>query len=179
MDTYNTFARLGGAGDTLPTDRYIDGLDQTSWLLTDQDDHQESNREAVYYWYAQDFYATRWREFKRFERIMTIGMDVGPSTHGGLFNATKVETSDPSLGWFFNLWSDPKERLNITRTWNIGTLAELTIRNKATFLLYPQAPRGVDINGYLLGGPAGGDGTAGFLEALQATLDASPDSQPD
>lgn len=137
------------------SDRYIDGIDQTSWFLTEEDDEQTSNREAVFYWYGQDFYGVRWAEFKRMERVMTVGMSPGPQTYGGLFNATKSETTDPTLGWFFNLYSDPKERVPITRTWNISTLAELSIRNKMTFLQFPQAPRGVLINGYIVGGPAG------------------------
>lgn len=178
MDLYTTFARLGGA-DGLPTDRYIDGIDQTSWLLAEGDDRQESNREAVYCWYGPEYYATRWSEFKRFEQIATIGMDPGPSTHGGLANATRHVTSDPSAGWYFNLWSDPKERMPIFRTWLIAPMIELTNRHKLTFLLYPQAPRGVVLNGYTVGGPAGGTLPASFLEALQAEMHRSPGNDPD
>lgn len=32
-DLYTTFARLAGATENIPTDRFIDGLDQTSLLL--------------------------------------------------------------------------------------------------------------------------------------------------
>lgn len=157
MDIFNTVARMAGVSANIPDDRYIDGIDQTSWLLLNkgQRDEQESNREAIFYWYGQDFYGVRWAEFKRMERIMNIGMSVGPQTQGGLFNATKSDTSDPSLGWYFNLYSDPKERFPITRTWNIATLGELATRNKMTFVNYPSAPRGVYLNGYLIGGPVG------------------------
>lgn len=178
MDTYNTFARLGGATH-LPTDRYIDGIDQTSWFLADGDDHQESNREAVYYWYGQDFYATRWREFKRFEQIMTIGMNPGPSTYGGLTNATRTMTSDPTIGWIFNVWTDPKERAPLFRQWLAGPVIELTSRNKLSFLLYPQAPRAVVLNGYIVGGPAGGTLPQGFIQALQAEMQRTPGNEPD
>jgi len=178
MDTYNTFARLSGV-ESLPTDRYIDGIDQTSWLLAEGDDGQESNREAVYYWYGQDFYATRWREFKRFEQIMTIGMNPGPSTYGGLTNATRAVTSDPTIGWIFNIWTDPKERAPLVRQWLAGPVIELTMRNKLTFLLYPQAPRGVVLNGYILGGPAGGTLPQGVIQALQAEMQRTPGNEPD
>jgi arylsulfatase len=178
MDTYNTFARIGGV-ERLPSDRYIDGIDQTSWLLTADDDQQESNREAVYYWYGQEFYATRWREFKRFEQIMTIGMNPGPSTHGGLTNATRNVTSDPTAGWVFNVWADPKERLPLFKNWLASGIIELTNRNKLTFLLYPQAPRGVVLNSYIVGGPAGGTLPKAFLEGLQAEMSRSPGNQPD
>jgi arylsulfatase len=178
MDTYTTFARIGGV-EGLPTDRYIDGIDQTSWLLTDDDDQQESNREAVYYWYGQEFYATRWREFKRFEQIMTIGMNPGPSTAGGLINATRDVTSDPTIGWVFNVWTDPKERMPLFKNWLAGGIIEFTTRNKLTFLLYPQAPRGVVLNGYIVGGPAGGTLPRAFVEGLQAEMSRSPGNQSD
>lgn len=172
MDLYNTMAAIGGTSAGIPSDRYIDGIDQTSWLLTSENDGQESNREAVYYWYYQDFYGVRWNEFKRMERIMTVGMNPGPGTYGGLFNATKSETSDPTLGWFYNLYADPKERAPITRTWAIAPLAELSIRNKLTFLQYPQAPRGVVLNGYILGGPAGGTVPDEVLESFRTMGEA-------
>ncbi|MFN8593256.1 MAG: arylsulfatase [Thermomicrobiales bacterium] len=178
MDTYNTFARLGGV-ERLPTDRYIDGIDQTSWLLTDDDDRQESNREAIFYWYGQEFYAARWREIKRFEQIMTIGMNPGPSTYGGLANATRSMTSDPTIGWVFNVWTDPKERAPLFRQWVAGPIIELTNRSKLTFLLYPQAPRGVVLNGYIVGGPAGGTLPKAFISALQAEMTRSVGNQPD
>ena len=48
MDLFNTSLTLAGIGtDKLPTDRYIDGIDQTSFLLAD-DGH--SKREKVYIW---------------------------------------------------------------------------------------------------------------------------------
>lgn len=171
MDLFATSLTLAGVKlDTLPKDRYYDSIDQTSWLLTDADDKQTSNREAIYYWYGQDFYGVRWQFMKRMERIMNIGMNPGPGTFGGLFNATKSETTDPTLGWYFNLYMDPKERLPTTRTWAIAPLVELSIRNKMSFLQYPQAPRGVIINGYILGGIAGGTVPEGFMETLQSQM---------
>src|SRR5262249_52781915 len=35
MDLFNTILRLAGADTDIPTDRYIDGVDQTAFLLTD------------------------------------------------------------------------------------------------------------------------------------------------
>jgi arylsulfatase len=178
MDTFTTFARIGGATD-LPTDRYIDGIDQTSWLLATGDDQQESNRECIYCWGGQQFYATRWREFKRFEQIATIGMDVGPSTHGGTVNAWRAQTTEPEIGWVFNIWSDPKERMPIFRTWLAAPMVELTTRNKLSFVLYPQAPRGVVLDGYMLGGPAGGTLPPRFADALRAQMRETAGDEPD
>ncbi len=36
MDLFNTSLALGGAAGKIPTDRYIDGIDQTSFLLVDK-----------------------------------------------------------------------------------------------------------------------------------------------
>ena len=156
MDLYNTAVRVGGAQRSLPSDRYVDGIDQTAWLLTDQDDGQESNREAVFYWYGPDFYATRWKEFKRMERIIVYPMSDGAGVYGGITNTAKLEVTDPTLGWFFNLYQDPNERIPTAKTWGVAPTIELTVRHKMTFLQFPQAPRGVNIGGYLVGGPAGG-----------------------
>jgi len=38
----------------------------------------------------------------------------------------------------------------------VAPTIELTVRHKMTFLRYAQAPRGVNIGGYLIGGPGGG-----------------------
>jgi arylsulfatase len=175
MDLFNTSLRIAEAIDRIPNDRYIDGIDQTSWFLTSQDDKQTSNREAVFYWYGQHLYATRWNEFKRFERIMTVGMNPGPTTFGGLFNATSEEVTDPTLGWYFNLYMDPKERIPTTRTWVIAPLVELTMKHKMTFLQYPDAPRGVYISGYIVGGPAGGTVPREVIEKLMVTPASMPD----
>ena len=54
MDLFNTSLHLAGIEGKLPTDRYIDGIDQTSFLLADDG---QSNREKVYIWNEAD----RWR----------------------------------------------------------------------------------------------------------------------
>jgi arylsulfatase len=161
MDLFCTSAALAEASGKLPNDRYIDGIDQTSFLLTDGDDAQQSNREAVFYCYGQEFYGTRWLEFKRVEQEMQVG-DGTARAFGGITNATRMSFSDPSLGWMYNLYMDPKERIPMAKTWAVAPTVELTMHHKMTFVAYPQAPRGVHLGGYLLGGPAGGTLPADF-----------------
>ena len=72
---------------------------------------------------------------------------------------------------------DPKERIPTTRTWSIAPLVELSIRAKMSFLKYPQAPRGVNIGGYLLGGPGGGTVPKEVLEKMSAQA-ITPASMP-
>lgn len=169
MDLFNTSAKIAGIEDKIPNDRYIDGVDQTSFLLTSEDDNHVSNREVVYFWYGQHFYGARWKMIKRMENVMTVGMNPGPSTFGGLFNSTRQETTDPTLGWYFNLYRDPKERIPYTPTWAIAPLVEASVKHKMTFLQYPQAPNGIYLGGYILGGPAGGTVSKEVLEKMMIT----------
>ena len=175
MDLYNTSIEIAGASDEIPSDRYIDGVDQTSFLLTSDDDKQQSNREVIYIWYGQHFYGSRWKQIKRMENVMTIGMNPGPGTFGGLFNSTRQQVSDPTLGWYFNLYRDPKERIPVAPLWAIAPLVESSVKHKMTFLQYPQAPAGVFLGGYLLGGPAGGTVPKGVLEKMLITPTTIPD----
>ena len=61
MDLFNTAVSLAGASDKLPKDRYIDGIDQTSFLLHDEG---KSNRECVFFWWKSELTALRMREYK-------------------------------------------------------------------------------------------------------------------
>ena len=61
MDLFNTSLSLAGIANRLPTDRYIDGIDQTSFLLADDG---WSNREKVYIWNEADLMAMRMYEYK-------------------------------------------------------------------------------------------------------------------
>src|SRR5690606_25237884 len=61
MDLFPTILTLAGAADVLPEDRFVDGVDQTSFLLHDG---AESNRKYVYYWLGRQFSALRVGEYK-------------------------------------------------------------------------------------------------------------------
>ena len=61
MDLFNTAVHLADADSKLPTDRYIDGVNQTSFLLHDEG---KGNRECVFFWFKSDPMAVRMREYK-------------------------------------------------------------------------------------------------------------------
>ncbi len=84
-DLYTTFARLGGAMQYIPTDRVIDGVDQTA-LLMNGDTH--SRRDYVFVYKGNDLAATIKGNFKRDWFIGKPGM---------------VDTS------FFDLLNDTRE----------------------------------------------------------------------
>jgi len=59
MDLYPTFAQI--AGGKVPTDRVIDGVDQTDFLLGKQ---KKSNREGVIVYMGNDIWGVKWRNWK-------------------------------------------------------------------------------------------------------------------
>ena len=86
-DLYTTFARIGGAIQYLPTDRIIDGLDQTP-LLLNGDSHGRRDYEFIYV--GPNLAATIWKQYKR-----TWGS-------GGM-SASGISAS------FYDLYNDPRE----------------------------------------------------------------------
>ena len=63
-DLFTTFAAVAGVQP--PTDRYIDGIDQTSFLLGDSG---QSNRKFMFYWNENTLSAVRCSEFKYHTRV--------------------------------------------------------------------------------------------------------------
>lgn len=61
-DLFTTFARLGGAMDQIPTDRVIDGVDQTALLLNG---NGHSRRDYVHIYQGDRLSATVKQQFKR------------------------------------------------------------------------------------------------------------------
>ncbi|HVN50756.1 MAG TPA: hypothetical protein VMT43_04955, partial [Acidimicrobiales bacterium] len=102
-----------GAEASLPDDRYVDGVDQTSFLL-----HPEglSNRKHLYYWLGQTFSAIRVGEWK-FMLASTSDDDRDVLNLGGFSGVTQKYT----YGKLFNLYLDPKE----TRSYLIRKLPYL------------------------------------------------------
>ena len=85
-DLYTTFARLGGGTEHIPTDRVIDGLDQTS-LLLNGDTH--GRRDYVFIYVGEELGATVKGRYKR--HWMTGEAETGTSAA------------------FYDLITDPRE----------------------------------------------------------------------
>ena len=131
MDLFPTALALAGADDTAPEDRYIDGVDQSSFLLAPDG---ASNRKYLYYWLGRTFSALRVGEYKFM--MASISDDDRDVLNPGGF--TGVSQKYP-YGRLYNLYLDPKE----TRSYLIRKLAYLEsfqsgARNHlATFKKYP------------------------------------------
>lgn len=134
-DMFNTSLALAGvdAGKAVPADRYIDGIDQTPFLLAD---NGESAREAVYFWNADQFAGVRWRYYKM--AISEIQVGTGSvRDFGGLDNAQIIT---PINGLMYNLYLDPKERKSvlIEKAWVPSyALGPLMAVHGGTMMKYP------------------------------------------
>ena len=97
MDFFPTFSNI--VGGELPTDRPIDGIDQTDFFLGRQENSARESRAVIF---NGKLTAMRWRQFKlhfmEYERRDSLAR---PSYEGA---------SIPSL---YNLRSDPKELFNV------------------------------------------------------------------
>jgi len=101
MDLFTTLLDLAGAKGAVPTDRFIDGVEQTSFLL---DDEGQSNRKYLYYWLTNVFSALRVGEWK-FMVASTSDDDRDCFQLGGFTGVTQKY----SHGRLYNLYLDPKE----------------------------------------------------------------------
>jgi arylsulfatase A-like enzyme len=101
-DLMPTLLGLAGVADRLPTDRFIDGVDQSSFLLAPGG---QSNRKFVYYWLLNQLSALRVGEYK-FMLTSTSDDDTDVHARGGFTGVTQRYT----YARLFNLYLDPKEQ---------------------------------------------------------------------
>jgi arylsulfatase len=130
-DLLPTALTLAGASDRVPADRYIDGIDQTSFLLVPDG---LSCRKYHYYWLIDTFSALRVGEYKW---MLSSTSDDPTDVHGaGGFTGVTQRYTYPRL---FNLYLDPKE----THSYLTRKLAYLEVLREgmrahlATFQAYP------------------------------------------
>ena len=128
-DLFVTLANIGQA--KVPADRYIDGVDQSSFLLADGG---ESNRAAVYYYMYEKFSAIRVGPYKQHLYVLE------PAASEGIPGYINGSTLHKTAGLYvYNLYLDPKERRPYgIRAALITKQLQGAIRNhKATFKDYP------------------------------------------
>ena len=138
MDLFNTSLALGGIEDKIPHERYIDGIDQTSFLLTDDG---ESNRQAVFSYNQAEFSGLRWGEFKAYFKVQLTDQ---PLSNISMSTFVPVGVSP----WVFDLYRDPKERLtrsNGDYEWAYGPVLQLQAAHAATFAKYPKKDIGLGV----------------------------------
>ncbi|CAD6538036.1 N-acetylgalactosamine-6-O-sulfatase [Paraburkholderia metrosideri] len=140
MDLFNTSLDLAGAKAKIPKERYIDGVDQTGFLLSD---NGETARQAVFSYNQADFSALRWGEFKAYFMVQLFDQ---PFSNISMSTFVPVGVSP----WVFDIYRDPKERLtrsNSDYEWAYGPVLAMQAAHMATFKKYPKKDIGLGIGG--------------------------------
>jgi arylsulfatase len=111
-DLFNTCASIAGAPGAevakfLPKDRYVDGIDQASFLLAS---NGESNRRSRIYTLNQYFAGVRIDEFKAIN-TMELENAVFPRGYPGGFSGAVITQTGGAI--ICNLYTDPKEEESI------------------------------------------------------------------
>lgn len=124
VDLFPTLAKI--ANLELPTDRIIDGQDQSEFLLGNQD---KSNREGFVYFIKTELRAAKWRDWK-----MHFVWEVEPNA-----GANHLETP-----YLFNIVQDPKEEsdVNSTQGWVRGPIRKMVINFQNSLKEHPPIPPG-------------------------------------
>jgi len=120
-DLFTTFARLGGATEYIPTDRVIDGLDQTS-LLINGDTH--GRRDYVFIYRGDELGATVKGRYKRH------------------WITEEAETGTAAA--FYDLITDPRESAAklIPLIWTSGQFDRMLARHMIWKEKYPDKEKG-------------------------------------
>lgn len=130
-DILPTLLGIAGESARLPSDRYIDGVDQTSFLLADDG---LSNRKYHHYWLVKTFSAMRCGEYKMV--LSATSDDASDAAGPGGFTGTLERFAYARL---YNLYLDPKEQHNyMTRKLAYVDAFQQGMRDHlATFRKYP------------------------------------------
>jgi arylsulfatase len=124
VDLFPTLAGVAGAG--VPTDRPIDGVDQSNFVLGKT---EKSSREGILIWCADRLQAVKWRNFKvHFYKQETM---VSPAIKLGI----------PLV---FNLYANPREDEEkvSTESWALGPVLKMVAEFEESARKYPLIPMG-------------------------------------
>ena len=135
MDFFPTFARL--IGSKIPTDRPIDGVDQTDVLFGKS---ETGNRDSLLTFIGADMVAARWKQWRMyFTDVHPTG--IGPQRDPGMFSASAPMAGYPKI---YNIEMDPHEDLQVGALfgWAVGPALEVVEKYKETLKRYPNPPAG-------------------------------------
>jgi hypothetical protein len=137
-DWYKTFAALAGASDKVPTDRPMDGVDASAFLLGDS---EKTGRETlVFFGPDGSLMSSKWRNIKVVFRY-SDGID--------------QPIVQPQFPMVFDLGSDPGERYNLfdmkmDMGWMFGVAYPAIAEHNKIVEAYPNIRPGAEFNGYPL-----------------------------
>jgi arylsulfatase len=135
MDFFPTFANI--IGGKLPTDRLIDGVDQTDVLLAKS---EAGSRDSLLTFIGADMVAVRWKQWRMyFTDVQPTG--IGPQRQPGMFSSSAPMAGYPKI---YNIEMDPHEDLQVGALfgWSAGPMLEVVEKYKETLKKYPNPPAG-------------------------------------
>lgn len=133
MDFFPTFAHL--IGSKVPTDRPIDGVDQSNVLFGSS---TTGNRESLLTFIGADMVAVRWKQWRMyFTDVQPTG--IGPQRQPGMFSSSAPMAGYPKI---YNIQMDPHEDLQVGALfgWVAGPMLEEVAKYKETLKKYPNPP---------------------------------------
>ena len=139
LDLFATCLALAGIPERVPTDRFVDAIDQSSFLLAPDGD---TCRKFHFYWLTLHLSAVRVGEYKYM--TMAISDDSSDVVNPGGF--TGVLQQYP-YGRLYNLYLDPKETHSymIRKLVYIEVIQRSLARHRATFRDWPAKPPAVAV----------------------------------
>ena len=135
-DWYKTFAALALAADKVPTDRPMDGVDASEFLLGQS---EKSGRESLLFFGPDgSLMSSKWNNVKAVLRYCE-GID--------------QPIVEPQFPMFFDLGSDPGERYNLfdrklDMGWMFGVALQAVAEYKKSLVEYPNIEPGSEFEGY-------------------------------
>jgi len=138
MDLFNTSLAVAGQSERISSDRYIDGIDQTGFLLADQG---ESARQTVFLYSETTLTAMRWQEYKVHLKVFLT-----QSPRRNIDESTLVTTG--TAPWVYNLYVDPKEQQSSGHRffeWGLPRMVGFVKAHEATYLKYPMKDLGLKV----------------------------------
>ena len=137
LDLFATCLTMAGAGDRVPGDRYIDAVDQLSFLLAADDREVVSNRKYQHYWLTATYSALRVGEYKYLSSSISDD-DTDVLNPGGFTGVVQRY----GYGRLYNLYLDPKETRSymIRKLVYIDAIISEVARHQRTFREWPNKP---------------------------------------
>ena len=136
MDLFSTALAIAGESTRISDQRYIDGIDQSGFLLADQG---VSARQTVFMYGGNAPIAVRWNKYKVHTSVYL--------TQQPMRNLDEsVLTSTGDWPWVYNLYMDPKEQRSTGHRyfeWGLAAVKPMLESHVATYMKYPRKNLGL------------------------------------
>ena len=135
-DWYKTFAALAGASDKVPTDRPMDGVDASEFLLG-RSEHTGRNT-LVFFGPDGSMMSAKWHNVKIWLRYC---------------EGFEKPILEPAFPLFYDLGSDPAERNGLFNDrmdmgWEFGVIMQSVMEYEKSIAEYPNIKPGQEFDGY-------------------------------